>query len=188
MRRLNAGESVPDFTVTNLKGETLSPAVLAGAPCLLAFHRYARCAICNDRISEFRRTIPELTATTGLRVLFFCHSDRDRLQREFGKTSLPFDVVADPERRVYAKFGVTKSLTRTLRPKSIRSGVRARRAMPNDGRGPGLERPLTMIPAEFFVDTTGTIAATHYGEFLGDVWSSETIVRFAKAHAQDSAS
>ena len=188
MRRLNAGESVPDFAVTSILGKDLSPASLAGAPSLLVFHRYARCAICNDRIREFRRIIPELTATTGLRVVFVCHSDRDRLRGEFGEASLPFDVVPDPERRLYDMFGVARSLARTLRPSSIRTAVRARRAMPNDGRGPGFERPLTMIPAEFFVDSTGTIVSTHYGEYLGDTWSSETIARLAREHQHESAS
>lgn len=182
MRRLNAGESVPEFAVESILGKALSPASLAGAPSLLVFHRYARCAICNERIREFRRTLPSLIESTGLQVLFICHSDRDRLRGEFGEASLPFDVVPDPERRLYGAFGVARSLVRTLRPASIGAAVRARRAMPNDGRGPGFERPLTMIPAEFFVDARGTIVATHYGEYLGDSWSSATIARLAHQH------
>ncbi len=184
MRRLNAGESVPDFAVTSILGKEVTAASLTGAPSLLVFHRYARCAICNDRIREFRRTIPELSVSTGLRVLFVCHSDRDRLRGEFGEASLPFDVVPDPERRLYAAFGVARSLVRTLRLPSLRTVVRTRRAMPNDGRRPGFERPLTMIPAKFFVDGGGTIVAAHYGEYLGDSWTSDTIARLSREHAR----
>ena len=148
---------------------------------MFLFHRYARCAICNERIRELRSLLPELCAKTGLTVMFFCHSDRERLLAEFGELPLPFEIIPDPKRIMYAQFGVARSLVRTLRPKSVATIARARRQKPDDGKPAGLERPLTVIPADFFADATGTLAAVHYGEFLGDTWSTETIQRLAES-------
>lgn len=146
---------------------------------LYIFHRYARCAVCNQRIRELRAELPAICERTGLKVVFFCHSDRERLRAEFGELPLPFELVPDPERTVYAKFGVATSLARTLRAKSLATIVHARRSMPDDGKPAGLERPLTVIPADFFADATGALTAVHYGEFLGDTWPTDTIARLA---------
>ncbi len=182
MRRLQAGEAVPDFRVRSIRGDTISPASLEGAPTLLAFHRYARCAVCNERIRELRSIVPPLRARTGLRVVFVCHSSPERLADEFGPVDLPFAVVPDPDRVLYSAFGVATSLVRTLRALSLATIVRARRSFPSDGKPAGLERPLTVIPADFFVDAMGTIVSAHYGEFLGDTWPADTIERLAVEH------
>ena len=183
MQRIRAGDRLPEFDVHSLTGRRLSPAALRGAPSLLMFHRYARCAVCNERIRELRDVVPRLQVATGLRVMFVCHSEELTLEREFGHLDLPLEIVADPSRELYATFGVERSVVRTLKARSISTIVRARRAMPADGKPAGLERPLTVIPADFFVDSEGTVVSAHYGEFLGDTWPVPTIVRLAKAHA-----
>lgn len=183
MECLRPGAMLPAFEATTTRGRKIRHTDLRGTPTLIIFHRYARCAICNQRIRELDRVLPRLRAETGLRTLFVCHSARRRLLEEFGERALPFDLIADPDRELYAQFGVARSLLTTLKPKSIATIVSARRAMPDDGKPAGLERPLTMIPADFFVDADGRLVSAHYGEFLGDSWPMSTIERLAyEAH------
>lgn len=182
MRRLVPGDPIPEFDVESIRGERFTREDLLGRPALLMFHRYARCAICNKRIRELNEILPPLQAQTGIRVLFFCHSDRLHLLDEFGGAPRPFELIPDPERRVYERFGVALSLWRTLRPRSLAAIVRARTQKPDDGKPAGLERPLTMIPADFLIDPAGRVASMHYGEHLGDTWPGSTIIRLASEH------
>lgn len=115
--------------------------------------------------------------------MFVCHSEELTLEREFGRLDLPLEIVVDPSRELYATFGVERSVVRTLKAGSISTIVRARRAMPDNGKPAGLERPLTVIPANFFVDSEGTVVSAHYGEYLGDTWPAPAIARLANAHA-----
>lgn len=181
--RLNTGDPAPDFDVRSIAGRRWSSATLRGSPSLLIFHRYARCAVCNERIRELKSVLPGLRARTGLKVMFVCHSSEEALQQEFGALGLPLDIVSDPNMELYATFGVATSIIGLLRARSLSTIVRARRAMPSDGKRAGLERPLTMIPADFFVDAEGRFVSAHYGEYLGDTWPIETIERMATEHS-----
>lgn len=163
---------MPDFVAESMRGKMVRSPCLLGAPTLIMFHHYAKCAVCNERIHELRQELPRIQAETGLQALFVCHSDRNRLLTEFGDARLPFDVIPDPTRRLYALFCVIRSVQ--LATRSLAFGT-----IPG---GAGSE-PSGMNPADVFVDADGDIVAAHYGEFLGDTWSVDTIRRLAETYS-----
>jgi hypothetical protein len=122
--------------------------------------------------------LDDITAS-GIREVVFFHSSADALREH--QTELPFDVIPDPERRIYADFGVEKSWRSILTPKvlaSVGTGFVQQ-------RGKGTLGTLTEshlgMPADFIIDTDGTVLAVKYGEHGADQWSVDELLTFGKA-------
>jgi hypothetical protein len=108
-------------------------------------------------------------------VVFF-HSAEEHLRGY--QAQLPFAVVADPDRVQYRRFGVETGLRSVAHPGAWWAGVRGsvstliHRHDP-EVSGVGLDDGSTHLglPADFLIDTDGTVAAVHYGQHADDEWS-----------------
>src|SRR5918992_5173019 len=109
--RLQPGQIAPSFSLPTVDGRTVSLEQFAGRPLLLMFHRYAACPMCNLRLHDFARRSPELHER-GLETIAFFHSPVESIRAHAGKKRYPFALAADPEFRVYRKYGVQTSWPR----------------------------------------------------------------------------
>jgi peroxiredoxin len=177
-RRFAVGDTVTSRVLTTIRSEQIAmpaPDVLTH----LQFRRFAGCPICNVHLHAMAARYDEIVAA-GIREVAVFHSTAEAMRPHQG--ALPFDVVADPERRLYAEFGVESSLkavlhpsawTTPLRPKAWAAVIRGRRA----GGSPSPHGDGALgLPADFLIDGDGRIVAVKYGRHANDQWSVDELL------------
>ena len=174
---ISVGDKLDPRTVTNLDGDSV-PIPDPAHRLHLQFRRHAGCPICNTHLRSVTQRLDEIKSA-GIREVVFFHSSAELL-REY-QQELPYDVIPDPERRVYREFGVERSWRAILTPKvlaSVGSGFVQQ-------RGKGTLGTLTEshlgMPADFLIDTDGTVLAANYGEHGADQWSVDELLALANA-------
>src|SRR5215469_4457070 len=163
--RLNVGTTAPVFKAEALGGRTVDLAALRGRTVLLKFYRFATCPVCNLHLHRFIGQYKQLEAL-GLTTVVLYHSPADKL--EASRTDLaPFDLVADPTKRVFRQYGVETGLRGLFSPTVMREYLKALGV----GYKPGLttfDVGITGNPADFLIDADGKIAYAHYGTHYAD--------------------
>jgi peroxiredoxin len=102
MAELNIGNVVHRRELVNIHG---NPVPDSERLVHLQFRRYAGCPACNVHLRSIARRHDEILAT-GIREIVVFHSKRETMLEFQGE--LPFAAVADPEKRLYAEFGIGK--------------------------------------------------------------------------------
>lgn len=174
--RLVTGTPAPDFAVTDLDGKPLALADLKGKRVLLSFYRYAACVFCNLRTHDVIERAPEWQRQ-GLTVVAFFQSPAASMRKYVGKQRPPFALVPDPDRKVYAQYGVEASgwgMIRGLTRFAEISRGKDLGLLQNDPEG-----ETTLLPADFLIDAEGRIAEAYYAQDIGDHIPFERIDRFA---------
>ncbi|MFB7463970.1 peroxiredoxin-like family protein [Streptomyces sp. NPDC056224] len=150
----------------------------------LQFRRFAGCPVCHLHLRSVVRRHAEIEAA-GIREVVVFHSAADELREYVG--DLPFAVIADPDKRLYAEFGVESSYRSLLSPRAWWPLLRAiavgtvamlrGRAKPparvQDGGRLGL-------PADFLIAPDGRVLAAGYGEHVDDQWPVEKLLTLAR--------
>ena len=165
--RLKIDDKAIPFSAENMEGETIYLTQFAGKPLLLMFYRYASCPMCNLRLRDFAQHYPQLH-TRGLEVVAFFHSPARNIRANAGKGHFPFQLVADPEFKVYRSYGVETSwlkfLLSMLLPSFYVDWIRSMRY----GFWGGVDRQMGKMPADFLIGPDGRIMKAHYGRDMGD--------------------
>lgn len=163
--RLDVGMTAPTFKATALGGRSVDLAALRGRTVLLKFYRFATCPVCNLHLHRFIGEYKQLEAL-GLTTVVLYHSPNAKI--EANQTDLPpFDLVGDPEKRVFRAYGVETGWAGMFSPAVMRDYIQALRA----GYKPGLfssEGGINGNPADFLIDAGGRIAYAHYGRHYAD--------------------
>ncbi|MCP3770875.1 peroxiredoxin-like family protein [Streptomyces sp. MAR25Y5] len=146
----------------------------------LQFRRFAGCPVCNLHLRSVVRRHREIEAA-GVREVVVFHSPTEELAPH--ATDLPFAVVADPARRLYAEFGVERSPRALLSPRAwgpivravlsgARNVVRGREHLPSTSPHGG----RLGLPADFLIAPDGRVLAAKYGEHVYDQWSVDELL------------
>jgi peroxiredoxin len=182
-KRIEAGALVESRQLRTVTGR---PLVVPDARTLvhLQFRRFAGCPVCNLHRHTFARRHDEIEAA-GIREVVVFHSPATELR---GYTAdLPFAVVGDPDKRLYAEFGVESSPRALLDPRawlpivravlfSLWGIVRAGRPLPPTNPSGG----RLGLPADFLIAGDGRILACKYGAHADDQWSVDDLLRAAR--------
>ncbi len=142
----------------------------------LQFRRFAGCPICSVHLREFTTRHEELAAA-GIREVVVFHSGAEELR--LYRSDLPYDVLADPDRVLYTKFGVGRGLRTVLHPRVALTGMRGL------VRGASLRGALNPSedhlgqPADFLISPAGVLLAAQYGDNAADGWSVDEVLRQA---------
>jgi AhpC/TSA family len=151
-----------------------------GALVHLQFRRFAGCPVCNLHLRSFARRYHELESA-GIREVVLFHSPADELRPH--AADFPFAIVADPDKRLYAEFGVTSSPRALLDPRAwlpilravgfaigglVAGTVRPPPANPHGGR--------LGLPADFLIAPDGQTIACKYGAHVDDHWSVDDVL------------
>ncbi|PWI11461.1 alkyl hydroperoxide reductase [Streptomyces sp. NWU339] len=149
----------------------------------LQFRRFAGCPVCNLHLRSVVRRHREIEAA-GVREVVVFHSPAEELAPH--TADLPFAVVADPARRLYAEFGVERSPRALLSPRAwgpvvraVLSGVgnvvRGREHLPSTSPHGG----RLGLPADFLIAPDGRVLTAKYGEHVYDQWSVDELLELA---------
>lgn len=174
--RLTVGSPAPDFTVTDLYGQTRSLADYRGRKLHLSFYRYASCPFCNLRVHEMRQK-SALWQQQGLDLMAVFQSPVESIQEyAVGKVE-EFPVIPDPQRKLYALYGAETSWLAFAKSAGRLKDIAAATAK---GFLPGkMEGEVNQVPAEFLIDENGIIRTAFYGKDIGDHLDIEIVEGFA---------
>ncbi|MES9607750.1 AhpC/TSA family protein [Actinomadura sp. NPDC000929] len=179
---LAPGSHVPARELTPVSGPPV-PVPDPGRLVHLQFRRFAGCPICNLHLRSIVLRHGEIEAAGISEVVVF-HSTAEELREYVG--DLPFPVVGDPAKRLYAEFGVESARRALLAPRVwgtvlravargtwdiLRRRERAPRLLPDGGR--------FGLPADFLIGSDGRLVAAKYGEHAYDQWTVDELLALA---------
>ncbi|MBX6316524.1 MAG: thioredoxin-dependent thiol peroxidase [Isosphaeraceae bacterium] len=101
------GQPAPDFTLPDQNGEPMTLSALRGAPVVLYFYPRDHTPGCTNEACAFRDAYPSYQ-DLGAQVLGISPDDIRSHQKFADKHSLPFPLLADPEKEVCTAYGVWK--------------------------------------------------------------------------------
>lgn len=182
-----------------IPGQTIATSVLATADGLrveipdpdrlthLQFRRFAGCPVCNLHLRSIVRRHDEI-ASAGVREVVVFHSTAAELRAH--TADLPFPVIADPDKRLYAEFGVESRPRALLDPRAWGPILRGilhdlaailRRRQPP----PAVRQPNGRfgLPADFLIASDGRVVAAAYGSHAYDQWSVDELLDLARAES-----
>ena len=175
--RIVAGTTLDPLTLETMRGTSVSIPD-SGAIVHLQFRRYAGCPACNLHLQAFARRKDELAEAGVHEVVLFHSTNEELLEYE---ALLPFDVVGDPEKELYTRFGVEtmRSKRAFLSPAIFRltthlvAGLmtRARRMPPAAPTG-GVDG----LPADLLIASDGRVLAVKYGDTPYDQWTVDEVL------------
>lgn len=184
---LSAGDTVAPHQLTAISGETVSIPDPAEPTQLthLELRRFAGCPVCNLHLRSVINRKDELTGA-GVREVIVFHSSTEDLRKY--QAELPFVVIADPDKKLYAEFGVEAKPRAVLSPRawpaifrglgrSIGAVIRGKEHAPPVKPGGG----STGLPGDFLIASDGRVIASKYGEHAYDQWSVDEVLALATA-------
>jgi peroxiredoxin len=180
MTQLHAGDTLTRHDLMTING---TPAPVPDPERLvhLQFRRYAGCPVCNLHLRSFAARHEELVAA-GIREIVVFHSAAETMHEFQGQ--LPFAAIADPERKLYAEFGMeTMSPWLALDPRSWLAAGRAIARAPSLRGAAGHGEQHLGLPADFLIGPDGRIRAAKYGRRVDDHWSVDELLRLTSAAA-----
>jgi hypothetical protein len=143
----------------------------------LQFRRFAGCPFCNLHLQSIARHSDDIVAAGIAEVVVFHSTSAALLAHQ--EVELPFPVIADPDKRLYRRFGVESSPLAVLHPRAWPAEIRGlwakRRKFSLDLHG----GPLG-LPADFLIAPDGTVLARHYGSHAYDQWSVDQLLALAR--------
>lgn len=180
--RLAPGTTVTPRQLVAISGESVSvpdPEQLVH----LELRRFAGCPICNVHLRSVVLRKDELAAA-GIKEVVVFHSNDQELRKY--QTELPFAVVADPEKKLYADFGVETSPRAVLNPHAwpavfrglghaIGAVIRRKEKAPPVKH----ENGSLGLPGDFLIASDGRIIASKYGVHAYDQWTVDEVLELA---------
>ncbi|MEV0667640.1 peroxiredoxin-like family protein [Actinomadura luteofluorescens] len=180
--RLAPGSDVTARELTPVIGPQV-PVPDPGRLVHLQFRRFAGCPICNLHLRSIVRRHEEIEAA-GIGEVVVFHSSAEELREHVD--GLPFPMVGDPAKRLYAEFGVESARRALFDPRVwwtlvrgvargtwdiLRRRERAPKLLPDGGR--------FGLPADFLIGPDGRVVAAKYGEHAYDQWTVDELLALA---------
>jgi peroxiredoxin len=151
----------------------------------LQLRRFAGCPVCNLHLQSFARRHGELVRA-GIREVVVFHSPAEELRVH--ADGLPFAVIADPAKQLYAALGAESALRALLDPRAWWAILRAvLHALVSLLRHGGPIPPLNPeggrlgLPADFLIASDGRVLACKYGQHADDQWSVDELLVLASS-------
>jgi peroxiredoxin len=179
---IRAGDVLAERELTNIHSEPVQipdPARTVH----LQFRRYAGCPVCNLHLRSIAVRHDELVAA-GIREVVVFHSSADTMLPHQGE--LPFAAIADPDKKLYADFGVeaTMSPLAALKPRTWKAAGRALTQAPSLKGATGKGEQHMGLPADFLIAADGRVIAVKYGKRIDDHWSVDELLGLTRSDRQ----
>jgi thioredoxin-dependent peroxiredoxin len=178
MKKLKVGQTAPNFTAKNYSGSQVNLKDYRGKKVLLSFHAFASCPFCNLRINELKNEYPRLNSR-GLEMIHVFPSPGEAVGRFAGKDNPPFPIIGDPEKKLFTKYGLQKSLAGMfggfLKVKRL---IRAFKVVSFVDSMWNNDSDMRQLPADFLIDENGIIQEVYYAKTTSDNMPMEQIESF----------
>lgn len=181
MPKVFVGSEFAEHRLTAIDG-TIVPLPDPAAVVHLQLLRFAGCPICHLHVHQLARRHEEIRAA-GIREVAVFHSEA-ALLRQY-QNDLPFDVIGDPEKRLYRELGVEVSIRSVLHGPTIAAGVIGLIKGASFKAGVTAPENRRSLPGDFLIGKDGTVLAAKYGRNASDHWSVDELLSIASS--QDAA-
>ncbi len=164
--RLTDGQTAPDFTVNDVKGNPVSLSTYKNQYVLLSFFRYAGCPFCNITLMRLIERYDNFSKR-GLQTVAFFQSNDESIDTYVSARNPPFPVVADPDKTIYNQYGVESSVAGAAKsllslPATVVAMMKGQVVQGKiDGDG-------FLMPAQFIIGPDSTVVKAHYGTSFAD--------------------
>ena len=183
MPKLKVGEKMPDFAFETPyeKGLTIGQvAQKVEGKTAVIFMRYYGCTMCQYDIHLFKVQHDKIAATGG-QMLVVLQSDPAKLAAQVKPGDLPFDIICDPDQKLYKEFEINPAASkeemsdaRTIAKRAERDAYEVKFT---HGEYEGNELQL---PATFIVEKDLTITFAEYHKGTGGVPSPDELAALLK--------
>jgi peroxiredoxin len=164
--RLKPGTAAPAFDVTDVHGRPIRLTDFRGRRLMLSFYRFASCPFCNLRVHRLLQ-LRETFERNNLSMVAVFQSRAERIRAHVGAQDDALPIVADPENRLYAAYGIEASQVAVVRAAVRRLGDAAM-AISKGFLPADIDADKTTVPADFLIDERGIIRVAYYGRDIGD--------------------
>jgi len=181
MNRIAPNAVLEIRSVPGLAGKVRIPAPLGLTH--LQFRRFAGCPVCNLHLRSFAGA-KQVLDDAGVREIIVFHSSEEAVRKY--ENDIPFDVIPDPQKRLYKAFNVEAGARALLDPRSrkpvllglLKSATEiVRDGAPVPPIGP--EGGSLGLPADFLLDPNSVVLACKYGQHAYDQWTVEEVLILA---------
>lgn len=167
-------KTIPNVKLRSWKGKTLQLADYKDKKVWLAFFRYAACPLCNLRVHEMIQRHRELKKK-GIQILAVFQSDEKSIAKYVGQQKPPFPLIADPEEKLYKRFGLKKGLWAFFHPGNSFLFLKA---LLKGFRGMNPEGTVTRVPGDFLIAPGLKLKTEYHGKKIGDHIPWKQVERF----------
>ena len=178
MNRKQFDESIEGMTLEAIDGSSVSIPSSEYA-VHLQFRRYSGCPVCNLHLRSFVKRNGELLDEGIAEVVAFA-SSQETMQKDHA--DVPFPLIADADRRLFAMFGVGTSQFAVLHPLALLAAIKG--TIVRGSKSRSRTESALGLPAEFLIAPDGKILALHYGKHASDHWSVDQVIA-KRRHAID---
>lgn len=183
-RRLRPGDRLGPLSLVTIAGDRLR---LPNGEDLIHVQllRFAGCPVCSLHVHAFAGRRAEIERA-GVRTVLVYPSTEEELARY--QPELHFDVVADPAKALFRRFGAESSVRAVLDPRAWGpSAVAIMHTVAGSAREGRPMAPLTPrsgsldLPADLLIAPDGEVVASKYGEHAADQWTVDEVITAAAA-------
>lgn len=178
--KARVGEFLPTLELAATSGQPVTVPDPAGDYVHLQLRRFAGCPICNLHLRSIVTRHDEIRSR-GIREVVVFHSTAAELAKH--EAELPFELIADPERKLYRQLGVERRLSSLLRPRALGAAFAGlasgfgRRSTKRGALGPVKPTGGRLgLPADFLIAPDGRIIAIKYGRHAYDQWTVDELL------------
>jgi len=179
--RLQSKLAAPTFNLKDIFGRDINLEEYKDKKVFLGFFRHAGCPFCNIRVHNLTK-IHEEMKKNGLEMIFFFESPAQVMLRStFHQEVSPIPLISDPQKKVYAQYGLEESGYKSgisHLTTFVQTAFKARSLGVPMHMMAGGESIKTM-PAEFLIDKGLIIHEVHYSESLTDRMNVDKIRKFS---------
>lgn len=173
--------TAPQFVLPDIYGNNIDLSVFKGKKVLLGFFRHAGCPFCNLRVHSLLKSQDAFRAKNLEMIFFFESEAKLMLQSSFHRDVSPVPLISDPQKIMYATYGIENSPAKSTKShltSFIVTAIKAKLAQVPMHLMAGNESISTM-PAEFLIDENSIIRKMHYSQNLNDRLGLDVILEFA---------
>ncbi len=173
MAKLQAGMKMPDFHFDTAEKQSIDfRNELQKAPkTALVFLRYYDCTFCQMDMHDYEIHYEEITASKG-QFFVVLQSNPDRIRQQLAQHPLPYQIICDPEAKLYKQFEITASadMKDIVGPHTMLKAARAKKEGYTHGQYEGIE---TQLPATFIIAQDDTILSAYYAKHVDESATAE---------------
>jgi peroxiredoxin len=180
--KLKKGDKAPVFSVKDIFGNDINLSDYKGKKLYISFFRHVKCPFCNVRVHRLMGKRVALEQS-GLKVIsFFENSDKIIKSSVLHQGLMPWPMVGDLEKVIYAKYGVEESILKMMKTFMVHSELRKTIALANtldSAKEKDSKHTNSLIPADFLINEDQTIEVAHYGAHADDHIHLDEVLKFA---------
>jgi len=151
---LDAGAKIPDLTLKNFQGESVSLKSLHKDQTLvLVFFRGGWCPFCTRHTAELIKAYPQVKEL-GAEIVGISPDDAKHSQDNVTKNSIPFPILSDADVTAAKAFGLAFKVDDETLKRYKGFGIDLETAS-------GFDHHALPVPAVFIVDKSGKVVFAH---------------------------